>query len=98
MFDCMLCFEPCPMASIVITDAMPMIMPNAVSDDRVLFAAIARNAIFNKFVQFIYCHILTYFFLLLLFSCYDAVPVQGATAPAPHQPPPPLSFYDAVPV
>ena len=50
MFACMLCFVPWPTASMVITDAMPMIMPNAVRNERVLFAAIARKAILKRLV------------------------------------------------
>ena len=50
MFACMLFFEPWPMASIVITDATPMMMPRAVRNDLILLAAMARRAILNKLV------------------------------------------------
>lgn len=48
MFAWMLRFEPWPMASIVMTDATPMMMPRAVKNDRILLAPMARRAILNK--------------------------------------------------
>ena len=42
------------MASIVITDATPIIMPSMVRKLRILLLAIALNAILNKLVVFIF--------------------------------------------
>lgn len=49
----MLFLVPWPAASIVITDAMPMMMPKAVRKDRILLAAMARRAIFKRLLIFI---------------------------------------------
>ena len=49
----MLRFEPCPMASIVITEATPMMMPSIVRKPRNVLLASARTAIFIRFVPFI---------------------------------------------
>lgn len=49
----MLFLVPWPTASIVITDAMPMMMPRAVRKDRILLAAMARRAIFKRLLIFI---------------------------------------------
>ena len=50
---CMLRFEPWPMASIVMTDATPMMMPSIVRKARILLFARARRAILKRFVPFI---------------------------------------------
>ncbi len=49
MLALMLALLPCPMASIVMTAAIPMMMPRAVRNDRILLAAIARMAILKRF-------------------------------------------------
>jgi len=49
----MLFFEPCPIASIVMTDATPMMMPNIVRKARSLLLASARKAILKRLVPFI---------------------------------------------
>ena len=49
----MLFFEPWPMASIVMTEATPMMMPSMVRKARNLLLERARKAILNKFVPFI---------------------------------------------
>ena len=49
----MLFFEPCPMASIVMTDATPMMMPSMVRNARSLLLFKARKAILKRFVPFI---------------------------------------------
>ena len=49
----MLRFEPCPMASIVITEATPIMIPSIVRKPRNLLLASARTAIFIRFVPFI---------------------------------------------
>ena len=49
----MLCFDPWPMANIVITEATPMMMPSMVRNPRSLLLANARIAIFSKFAAFI---------------------------------------------
>ena len=43
-------FDPCPMASIAMTAATPMITPNMVRKARILLLAMARNAIRNRFL------------------------------------------------
>ena len=48
MFDWMLRLVPCPTANIVMTDAMPMMMPKAVKNERVLLAEMALIAILNR--------------------------------------------------
>ena len=52
MLAWMLRLVPCPMASMVMTDAMPMMMPRAVRNDRVLLAAMARRAILKRLAMF----------------------------------------------
>jgi len=47
-------FEPCPMASIVMTDATPIMMPSMVRKARSLLFANARRAILNKLVPFMF--------------------------------------------
>ena len=51
----MLCLEPCPMASIVMTDDTPIIMPSIVRKQRNFLLFNERNAICIKFFQFILC-------------------------------------------
>ena len=48
----MLRFEPWPMASIVMTDATPMMMPSMVRKARNLLLARARRAILKRLVPF----------------------------------------------
>ena len=52
----MLFFEPWPMASMVMTEATPMMMPSIVRKARSLLLARARRAILNKLVPFIRCY------------------------------------------
>ena len=49
MLALMLALLPCPMASMVMTAAMPMMIPSAVGNDRILLAAIALMAILKRF-------------------------------------------------
>lgn len=49
----MLLFDPCPMASMAMTEATPMMIPSAVRKERSLLAAIALNAILKRFIVFI---------------------------------------------
>ena len=49
----MLFFEPRPMASIVMTDATPMMMPNIVRKARSLLLAMRPKGYFKKLVPFI---------------------------------------------
>ncbi|CUQ63037.1 Uncharacterised protein [Segatella copri] len=49
MFALMLALLPCPMASMVITAAIPMMKPSAVRKERILLAAMARMAILKRF-------------------------------------------------
>ena len=48
-----LLFDPCPMASMVMTEATPMMMPNMVRKARNLLFARARKAILKRLVTFI---------------------------------------------
>ena len=44
----MLCLLPCPMASMVMTEPTPMMMPSMVRNERSLLAAMARRAILRR--------------------------------------------------
>ena len=48
----MLLFEPCPMASIVITDPTPMMIPSIVRNPLNLLLLSAFSAILNRFPKF----------------------------------------------
>ena len=48
----MLFFDPWPMASMVMTDATPIIMPNMVRKHLILLLLRAFNAIFRRFPKF----------------------------------------------
>jgi hypothetical protein len=50
----MLCEELCPKLTMVITEAIPIIMPNMVSSDLVLFRNKASQAIFIRLNRFIF--------------------------------------------
>jgi hypothetical protein len=49
----MLRLEPCPMASMAMTEATPMMIPNMVRNARSLLLAKALKAILKRFVPFI---------------------------------------------
>ena len=49
MFSRILSLEPSPIASIAITDATPIMMPNIVSKVLILLRTMALKAILNKF-------------------------------------------------
>ena len=49
MLALMLALLPCPIASMVMTAAIPIMIPKAVRNDRILLAAIALMAILNRF-------------------------------------------------
>ena len=49
----MLTLEPWPMASMVMTEPTPMMMPSMVRNDRILLAAMALSAILNRLKKFI---------------------------------------------
>ena len=49
----MLRFEPCPMASMVMTEATPMMIPNIVRKHRILLLLSALSAILVRLVRFI---------------------------------------------
>jgi len=53
IFSLMLFLEPSPMASIVITEPTPMMMPSIVSIALVLLSKRARHAILKRFCIFI---------------------------------------------
>ena len=48
MLACMLRLLPWPMASMVMTEATPMMMPRAVRKERILLAKMARMAILKR--------------------------------------------------
>ena len=50
----MLFFEPWPMASMVMTEATPMMMPNMVRNPRSLLLLSALTAILNKLAKFMF--------------------------------------------
>jgi hypothetical protein len=52
-WSCMLCFDPCPIATMAITAATPMIIPSMVKKARNLFRCNALKAIRIRLKSFI---------------------------------------------